>query len=141
MDYMLPIIIMVSILSFFILVFVIGEIGEKNIELLWKIVRVEFIIILLINLFIWIIVSKNLGTIKNLEFAVVIGEIILFIFSGVRWKYYEKKTLKIEEKVLYITIIDGNGKGTGKAGLAGLLAIFSIIGLFITIVNVCGFIF
>lgn len=141
MEYAIPLIIIVSIIVFFILVLFISEKANENVERLWKIVKFEFIITISINIALYIVKSLSLNTLKNFFLFIPIVLILLFIILILVWIHYKKTRLRLEQSTLFQSVSDGNGRFTQKSTFVGALSIYSILIPILTIINIYSFIF
>lgn len=133
---MLPIIIMGSIVMFYILVFIISEVGDKHVKGLWKFVKYEFIVLIAINIFRWISISLKISIYLNLFLFLPSLFIILFIITWIIWNNYKNTSLRYEESPLFKVCSDGNGRYTPKSGIVGCLSMYSVLLPILTFINI-----
>ncbi|GKX65243.1 hypothetical protein [Inconstantimicrobium mannanitabidum] len=129
-------VILAALIVFYGSVLFIIEMGEQNIERLWKVSKVQFVIIFLVNIVIWIIKSVEVKKLINLAIVQPIGITFFFAIVACLWKHYYKTTLLVQEKFRYLTISDGNGLyGGPRFGTLKGFAFFIIFSIVTTILN------
>lgn len=135
----IPISILTVILLSLVIIVLISILGDKNIKLLWKATKIEFVIIILINTAIWWIMSTKVGTWENICLAILIFLIILFIFVGLFWRSYYRNTFLVQEKIRYVTFSDGfgpRGPGGPRSGVIDLCSLYIVGSIVLTIINI-----